>query len=107
MLPALRRHTPSLRVWSSDVFSSVLPLPATEPVVTARLPPVVVIEARPLLVVLTAPVTFKPPVVSFSVNAPLVVNRSEERRVGKGWSATGPPEQHVRAPVVLTVPVGV
>src|SRR5437773_103273 len=46
--------------------------------------------ARPLLVVLTAPVTFSPPVVSFSVNAPLLVNaprfatvRSEERRVGK------------------------
>ena len=48
--------------------------PDTEPVVNAKLPPVVVMEAAPLFCVVTAPVTFKPPDASFSVNVPLVVN---------------------------------
>ena len=58
----------------APVVTSVTPLPDTLPVVTARLPPVVVIDASPLFVVVTPPVTFNPPVVSFSVNAPFVVN---------------------------------
>src|SRR5256885_1252837 len=51
----------------SPDLTTVTPLPSTHPgPLTASTPPVVVIEARPLLAVVTSPAHFSPPVVSFS-----------------------------------------
>ncbi len=55
------------------MLTKVTPTPLTVPPVTARLPPVVVIDTAfgPSL---TAPVMVKPPVASFSVKPPELVN---------------------------------
>ena len=96
------------------VVARLTPRPATEPALgavpsTTKLPPVVVIEARPVPLVVTAPVTLSPPVVSFRVKVPLATLNAP--RLATVLLAlprlVAPTELPVSLPVVLIRPVAV
>src|SRR5437773_1941257 len=89
----------------APVVTSFSPLPAPEPG-PALFPYTTLFrsEASPLLVVVTVPVTFNPPVVSFSVNAPLVVRSHEYTTVLQSHNEVLCRPEPVSIPVVFTTP---
>src|SRR5690349_24374687 len=87
-----RRHTRSLRDWSSDVCSSDLPV---------QLAPKVVRPKSSTVRAMRSPLPTCPSTFAFGTNISRKARRSEERRVGKECRTLWSPDQLIKKTLSL------